>query len=124
MRPITHCKQEACNHRSEIDVLNNSVPNANERAQLERWSLQSFCEQSEEDVVVGQSKPSESEVDERIERLNDQHDLSRERMTGSDELSGMRQRINGSEEGSIEPTTTLGDLVEGEMIKTKEEESV
>lgn len=104
--------------------MNNSVPNANERAQLERWSLQPFCEQSEEDVVVGQSKPSESEVDERIERLNDQHDLSRERMTRSDELSGMRQRIYGSEEGSIEPTTTLGDLVEGEMIKTKEVESV
>jgi len=53
LRPVSHCEQETSNNRSKIDVLNDGIPYADERVELERRSFETFGQESEEDVIVG-----------------------------------------------------------------------
>ena len=60
-------------------------------------------------VEVGEGEEGEEEGDELIEEFDVEQDFAREGVVSLPDLLEVDQGVDGGEEGSIEPTTALGD---------------
>lgn len=63
----------------------------------------------EGEVEVGEGEVGEKELNELVDEFDMQKDLSHGRVAGLPDLLEMEKRVDGSEEGTVEPTTTLRD---------------
>ena len=76
---------------------------------VDLWICQTTCNEVEGEVEVGQGEESEEELDELIQELHVQEDLASKGMVCEPNLLEVDERVNGSKEGTVEPSTTLGD---------------
>lgn len=63
----------------------------------------------EEQEEIPNRKPRKDEIDDVVHHLDREHTLAAKAMAGIEDLSEVREGVNGSEERSIEPATALED---------------
>ena len=60
-------------------------------------------------VEVGEGSPGEEELDGVVDKLNLEDDLAEEALTGRPNAEPEDGGMDGGEQGTVQPTTTLGD---------------
>jgi hypothetical protein len=70
---------------------------------------QTACDKVESEVEVGQGEEGEHELNELVQELHMQEDLASESMVCKPDLLEVDEGVNGSEEGTVEPSTSLRD---------------
>jgi hypothetical protein len=63
----------------------------------------------EGEIEVGQGEKGEGQRDELIQEFDMQQDLPSDGMVGMPDLSEVDQRVDGSEEGTVQPASPLRD---------------
>lgn len=77
--------------------------------QSERLITQRLGQDLESNVPVPKREPSKDHVEHVVEQLNVQPSLAHERMTGAVKVAKVDDRMDGSEEGPVQPSSTLRD---------------
>lgn len=70
------------------------------------------------EVEVGEREIGEEELQELVEEFDVKQGFAQEGVVGFPDLSKVHERVDGREEGAVEPATTLGDeLRDGVYIR-------
>ena len=110
MRPITQSQHETSDQNRDITPLEASREDSTRKSE-QIIITKRLSQDTEDEIEVTKGKPREDHANSLVEELNEEHELANERVVGAEDLVGVGKRINGSEEGTVQPTPTLQDEI-------------
>jgi hypothetical protein len=79
---------------------------------------QTACNEVEGEVEVGQGEKGEHELDELIQELHVQKDFTGQSVVSKPNLLEVDKGVDSGKEGTVEPSTTLGDELRNGIYTT------
>jgi hypothetical protein len=76
---------------------------------IEFWVGERTGDEVEGQVEVGEREECEQKLHELVDEFDVEQDLTPDGVVGRPDLLEVEERVHGSEEGTVEPTSTLGD---------------
>lgn len=108
LRSVAKRQDETREQDGSVNPLEDSSKNfSNVSKQI--ISTEGCRQDAENQVEVTNGEPGEDHADSLVDKLNRESDLSEEAVIRAEQLIPMRNRVNGSEEGSVQPSSSLQD---------------